>query len=204
MTIAVTGTGLDRVYPARHHALAHEIAGCGALVSEFPIGMNPRPAFFPRRNRIISGLSFGTLVIEAALKSGSLTTAAHATEQSREVFAIPGSIDNLQARGCHALIRRGATLVEDARDVLEQLGPMLPAALELPVSAPEASADDEPADLSADARRLLRQIDYEPTTLDDLVDKTGLSVARVAQLAMELEMSAEIETTAGGGYCRIK
>ncbi len=126
LTIAVTATGLDRVYPAANQALAHEIVENGAIVSEFPIGTTPKPAYFPRRNRIISGLCFGTLVVEAALKSGTLTTAAHATEQSREVFAIPGSIDNPQSRGCHALIRNGATLVETIDDILVQLAPLLP------------------------------------------------------------------------------
>ncbi len=126
LTIAVTATGLDRVYPASHQSLAHEIAVNGAIVSEFPIGTNPLRAYFPRRNRIISGLTYGTLVVEAALKSGTLTTAAHATEQSREVFAIPGNIDNPQARGSHALLKAGATLVETSADILQQLAAVLP------------------------------------------------------------------------------
>ena len=130
LTVAVTATGLDRVYPAANQALAHEIVKAGAIVSEFPIGTTPKPAYFPRRNRIISGLCFGTLVVEAALKSGTLTTAAHATEQSREVFAIPGSIDNPQSKGCHALIRNGATLVETIDDILVQLAPLLPPAVD--------------------------------------------------------------------------
>lgn len=204
LTIAVTGTGLDRVYPARHHALAHQIAQCGALVSEFPIGTNPKPSFFPRRNRIISGLSYGALVIEAALKSGSLTTAAHATEQSREVFAVPGNIDNPLARGCHALIRKGATLVETAQDVIEQLAPMLPGALEIPLSDPTETDSRGAPQLSADASALLEKIDFEAVSLDELVERTGMQVARLAELATELEMAAKIETRTGGAYCRVR
>lgn len=132
-TIAVVGTGLDRVYPRRHLALAHRIAACGLLVSEYPLGTPPLPAHFPKRNRIIAGLSQGTLVVEAAPASGSLITARLASEQGREVFAIPGSIHAPQSRGCHALIRQGAKLVESVQDVLEEL--QLPASLCLPASA---------------------------------------------------------------------
>lgn len=139
LTVAVTATGLDRVYPAANQALAREIVENGAIVSEFPIGTTPKPAYFPRRNRIISGLCFGTLVVEAALKSGTLTTAAHATEQSREVFAIPGNIDNPQSRGCHALIRNGATLVETIDDILVQLAPLLPKSVEVATAKTNAA-----------------------------------------------------------------
>lgn len=200
LTIAVTGTGLDRVYPASHHKLAHEIAGAGALVSEFPIGTNPRPAYFPRRNRIISGLSYGTLVIEAALKSGSLTTAAHATEQSREVFAVPGSIDNPMSRGCHALIRNGATLVESIDDIIEQIAPILPARLEIPESdAPEQSASPLPDEL----QKLLAIFEFEPLTLDQIADQTNVDIATITQHIIELELHGRIESNAAGAYIRV-
>jgi len=206
LTVAVTATGLDRVYPAAHRTLARQICEAGALVSEFPIGTNPRAAFFPRRNRIISGLSYGLLVVEASLKSGSLTSAAHATEQSREVFAIPGNIDNPQAKGCHDLLRRGATLVEDIDDILTQLGPVLPSQLSLPASASGDSA--EPPDTAiasgppanGEAAKLLALFEYEPLTIDDLVDRSSLPISRVNELIIELELNGNIESTTGGGY----
>ena len=138
-TIAVIGTGIDRVYPRQHRDLAHRIAGRGLIVSEYPIGTPPLAHNFPRRNRLIAGLSQGTLVVEAALASGSLITARLASEQGKEVFAIPGSIHSPQSRGCHALIRQGAKLVETAADILDELGWS-----RAPAAAPSGSAPAPP------------------------------------------------------------
>lgn len=223
LTIAVTATGLDRVYPAAHQTLAQDIAKGGAIISEFPIGTNPLPAYFPRRNRIISGLSYGTLVVEAGLKSGTLTTAGHATEQSREVFAIPGNIDNPQARGSHALLRAGATLVESSEDILRQLAPVLPKTLEFaedstekdsvvnrntadnpetqqPVSTDRHKATAPGANAKNTTEQLLRAIEFEPLSLDEVVNATGLDIVMVTNLTLELELEGLIVSIAGGRY----
>ncbi len=201
LTIAVVGTGLDQVYPMRHAGLAREIAGHGLVVSEYPLGTEPLPAHFPQRNRIISGLSQGTLVVEAALRSGSLITARLASEQGREVFAIPGSIHAPQSRGCHALLRQGAKLVETAQDVLEELQG-LPAA---PRPAP-APARDEPATPSAareDADPTLRALAHDPLPLDDLMDRTGMGAAALQARLLELELDGQVERLPGGLYQRL-
>ncbi len=204
-TIAVTATGLDRVYPARHQQLAQDIlAAGGAVISEFPIGTNPLPGHFPRRNRIISGLSYGTLVAEATLKSGTLTTAAHATDQSREIFAIPGAINNPQARGSNALLRAGATLVENTADVLTQLAPLLPGALEfrqVPIQA--ASFDDDIPTADTPLARVLRAINHEALTVDSIVESTGLDIISVTNLTLELELQGVIEADTSGRYIKI-
>jgi DNA processing protein len=202
-TIAVMGTGLDRVYPARHRELAHAIAEHGALVSEFPTGTVPRPENFPRRNRIISGLSLGTLVVEAATRSGSLITARCAGEQGREVFAIPGSIHNPLARGCHALIRQGAKLVETAQDVIDELGALAGAC-----TPPQPQAGDQPRastlELATDYLQLLDSIGYDPTSVDALVETSGLTPAEVSSMLLQLEMSGYVASSAGGMYNRLK
>ena len=198
-TIAVTGTGLDRVYPATHRDLAHAIGTAGALVSEFPIGTPPLAENFPRRNRIISGLSLGTLVVEAALRSGSLITARLAADQGREVFAIPGSIHNPLARGCHRLIREGAKLVETARDVIDELQP-LAAVCQNETNQKPAS----PAELDSDYHQLLEIMGFDETSIDQLVEHSGLTPAEVSSMLLQLEMSGHVIASHGGYYIRLK
>jgi DNA processing protein len=198
-TIAVTGTGLDRVYPRRHHALAHEIALRGALVSEFPPGTPPLKENFPRRNRIISGLALGTLVVEASVNSGSLITARLAAEQNREVFAIPGSIHNPLARGCHALIRQGAKLVESAADVLEELG----APSSLTETSPEREADAVSENhLAPEQRAVLAQLGFEPTPIDRIIERAGLTADVVSSILLTLELHGHV-TSSGAQYYRV-
>jgi len=199
-TIAVAGTGLDRVYPARHRDLAHEIAERGALISEFPPGTPPRPENFPRRNRLISGLSLGTLVVEAALQSGSLITARLATEQGREVFAIPGSIHNPLARGCHTLLRQGAKLVETAQDILEELGALAAWGETLvPTDTSVAPAENGPKEILG----LLHHVGFEPTAVDTLVERSGLTAAQVSSMLVVLELHGQVTSAPGGLYTRI-
>lgn len=191
-TIAVVGTGLDRVYPSRHRDLAHRIAAQGALVSEYPLGTPPLSPNFPKRNRIIAGLSQGTLVVEAALQSGSLITARQAAEQGREVFAIPGSIHSPQARGCHALIRQGAKLVESAQDILEEL--RVPDPFAQPRSAaPEPAAEDS----------LLAVMGFDPVSLDTLQARCGLDTATLQARLLELELDGHLGRLPGGLLQRI-
>lgn len=198
-TLAVAGTGLDQVYPARHRRLAQNIAARGALVSEFPPGTPPRPEHFPRRNRLISGLSLGTLVVEAAVQSGSLITARTAAEQGREVFAIPGSIHNPLARGCHALLRQGAKLVETAGDILEELG-ALAAWGDDQAAAPAAATDPVAA---AEPGNLLHHIGFEPVAVDTLVERSGLTAEQVSSMLVVLELHGQIASAPGGLYTRI-
>lgn len=197
-SVAVLGTGPDRVYPARHRELAHAIvANGGALMSEYSPGTPPLPGNFPRRNRLISGLSLGALVVEAALHSGSLITAKSASEQGREVFAIPGSIHNPLARGCHRLIRDGAKLVETAQDILEELAPQLRAAL-----MTDVIENKEQLELDGDYRQLLGSVGYEPTPVDMLVERSGLTADVVSSMLLILELEGYVAAAAGGGYCR--
>jgi DNA processing protein len=192
-TVAVFGTGLDRVYPAKNRALAHAIVEAGGvLLSEYPPGTEPLPGNFPRRNRIISGLSLGTLVVEAALRSGSLITARYAVEQGREVFAIPGSIHNPLARGCHQLIRQGAKLVEGARDILEELAPQLNAILAEP-EPPEPSTGPD-----GEHRMLLACMGDGTSSVDQLVERSGLTADAVSSMLLLLELQGYVVSTAGG------
>jgi DNA processing protein len=203
-TVAVVATGPDRVYPARHRELAHRIAAFGAVVSEFPVGTTARPEHFPQRNRIISGLAAGTLVVEAALGSGSLITARYAVEQGREVFAIPGSIHNPVVKGCHRLIRQGATLVETAQDVLEELAGILDPEAFGP--RPLATAADT-AQLAEDTGNpdhdhLLRAMGFDPVTVDQLVSRTGLTVEAVSSMLLIMELRGQVASLSGGRYIR--
>ena len=202
-TVAVTGTGLDRVYPARHRDLAHRIAERGALVSEFPPGTPPLPENFPRRNRIISGLSVGVLVVEAALQSGSLITARLAGDQGREVFAIPGSIHNPLARGCHALIRQGAKLVENVHDILEELRAF---DLDMPGGSDPQETDFSPGtgcDFDDNQLKLLGFMDFSPASVDVLVERSGLTPEQVSSMLLVLELHNRVESVAGGLYIRV-
>ena len=202
-TVAVCGTGLDRVYPARHKALAQRLLdGGGALVSELPPGAGALRQHFPSRNRILSGLSLGTLVVEASLESGSLITARLAAEHGREVFAIPGSIHNPLARGCHRLIREGAKLVETVDDVLVELAPRLGALLR--EAGPPAPAAVEPTELDPDARRLLPLLADAPQPVDVLIARSGLGVAAVQAALLHLELAGLVGAHAGGYQRRVR
>lgn len=194
-TIAVLGTGMDRIYPPRHAELAERIRAQGVLVSELPWETPLHPANFPRRNRIISGLSLGVLVTEANLKSGSLITARLALEQNREVFAIPGSIHNPTSKGCHALIREGAKLVETVDHILEELPGLRPADPRHPASAE--------LPLDADERRLLRAIAYDPVSIDTLVEASDQPPERILALLVGLELKGCIAAAPGGLYYRL-
>jgi DNA processing protein len=203
-TVAVLGTGPDRVYPARHRELAHAVASGGALVSELPPGTGARAAHFPRRNRIISGLSLGVLVVEATARSGSLITARLAADQGREVFALPGSIHNPLARGCHALIRQGAKLVEEARDVLAELAPVLGADdFRVPAATERTAPPGAAAELDEDYRRLLEGLGFDPQPVDVLVERTGFPAETVASMLLLLELQGHVSSAPGGHFTRI-
>ena len=192
-TIAVVGTGLDRVYPRQHLELAHRIAQRGLLVSEYPLGTPPLAPNFPRRNRIISALSQGTVVVEAALKSGSLITAHQAAEQGKEVFAIPGSIHSPQSRGCHALLKQGAKLVETAQDVLEELS--------VPHPRPSTTSALEEAPEPEDG--ILTALGFDPVGLDALVARTGVAAAHLQAKLLELELQGDVARLPGGLFQRV-
>ena len=197
-TIAVVGTGLDRVYPRQHLALAHRIAQRGLLVSEYLLGTPPLAANFPRRNRIIAALSQGTLVVEAALKSGSLITARQAAEQGRDVFAIPGSIHSAQSRGCHALLKQGAKLVETAQDLLEELQPSR--RTQVPVVR---AGKDTAAGLDAKEDVVLCALGFDPVGLDALVARTGMAAAQLQARLLELELQGDLARLPGALFQRM-
>lgn len=206
-TIAVCGTGLDSVFPRQHAQLANEIVATGgALVSEFAPGTQVYRGNFPRRNRLISGLSVGTLVVEASVRSGALITARHATEQGREVFAIPGSIHNPVARGCHQLIRNGAKLVETGNDIVEELRSLLAS---LGVSASPSTAPPPPdtaagaAEPDAQYAQLLAAMAWDPVDADSLVIRSGLTIGEVSSMLLMLEMLGSVRSLSGGRYQRL-
>lgn len=210
ITVAVTGTGLDRIYPASSTELAGHIPAHGALVSEMPLGSPPKRAHFPARNRIISGLSLGVLVVEAGLNSGSLITARHATEQGREVFALPGSLHNPMVKGCHRLIREGAKLVESCGDIMADLTPMagqlafeLKARLD-PVEEAGEHATRPGSELLQDPeyRKLWEVIGYDPKPVDKIVAQTGIKVQSVSSMLLMLELEGMVEAHQGGRYNR--
>lgn len=189
-SIAVVGTGLDKVYPAANRDLAHLLAQQGALISELPLGTPPLAANFPRRNRLISGMSLGCLVVEASLQSGSLITARLALEQGRDVFAIPGSIHAPQSKGCHALLKQGAKLVETAQDILEELGGLLVAPARDTVTQGTDSA-------------LLGHLGFDPVDVDTLSTRCGLTVSQLSAMLLTLELEGRVSTLPGGLYQRI-
>jgi DNA processing protein len=216
VTIAVLGTGADRVYPAKHRSLAAEVAAGGALVTEFAPGTPGRAEHFPQRNRIIAGLALGTLVVEAGLRSGSLITARLAGEAGREVFAIPGSIHNPLSRGCHQLIRSGATLVESSDEIIAQLAPMarvlgdkirqnLGMSPNVPANAvesvrnvvPRPDREDDP-----EYRRLRDALGHDPVGVDQLAERTGLAAAVLSSMLLMLELEGEVVAGAGATYTR--
>ena len=210
VTVAVMGTGVDRVYPARHRDLAHRIAASGALVSEYPLGTAPRRRHFPERNRLITGLSLGTLVVEAARQSGSLISARLAAEQGREVFAIPGSIHNALARGCHQLIRQGAKLVETGDDIVNELGSLVAyvASGQPSDSTTESPVDPLPGALTDEQETLLNAMGYDPVSADELLQNPGiksrLTIGELSSMLLILELEGHIEQLAGGRYARFK
>ncbi len=197
-TIAVCGTGLDRVYPAKHRALAQQISQSGALVSEFPIGTPPMAQNFPRRNRVISGLSLGTLVVESSIKSGTMITAKLALDQGKEVFAVPSSIHNSLAKGPHQLIKQGAVLVESIEDILQELS------LGVELTNTTHIYADEAKSVHKDASVLLKYLSYDALSIDTLVEKSGLDPQIVTQELLLLELSNKVEKTNGFQYALIK
>lgn len=197
VTIAVLGNSLESIYPTKHTALAMRIIEKGALVSEFPIGTPPLPANFPQRNRIISGLSLGVLVVESALKSGSLITANYALDQGREIFALPGSIHNPMAKGCHQLIRQGAKCVDSSEHILEEFPQEKLINLKTLIAQPHMKEE-----LPSEKMKFLEHIMDVCTSIDSMVDRTGLTVTEVSSMLLELEMQGMV-TSVPGGYIRI-
>ncbi|MCP4076236.1 MAG: DNA-protecting protein DprA [Gammaproteobacteria bacterium] len=197
-TIAVIGTGIDRIYPSKNKKLAHQIAENGLIISEFPLGTSPHSENFPKRNRLISGLSLATLVVEATRKSGSLITAHNSIEQGRDVFAIPGSIHNPQSKGCHHLIRQGAKLVDQASDIIEDIGSLL-GFVALQNETEKKPGSDQ---LDAEYQQLLDNIGYDPVSIETLVQRCGLTIEQLSSMLLILELNDHIQTAPGSQYIR--
>lgn len=195
-TVAVIGTGADRVYPSRHRELAHRIAARGIILSEYQIGTPPLAQNFPKRNRLIAALTHGTVVVEAAMQSGSLITARQAAEQGKEVFAIPGSIHSPQARGCHALLKEGAKLVETAQDVLEELPQLKRNAKPARKATPVVHAADA-------GDTLLEALGFDPVSLDALIARTGIAAPQLQARLLEMELAGDVARLPGGLFQRI-
>lgn len=192
-SIAIVATGLDSVYPARNRSLAHELSERGLIVSEFPLGTRPIAGNFPRRNRLISGLSMGVLVVEAAIKSGSLITARYALEQGREVFAIPGSIHSPVSKGCHALIKQGAKLVETAADIVEEFGRTAGSPDKVTIQSPQSKHPE-----------LLRVIGFDPVDLDTICARSSLTAENASAMLLELELEGTVVRIAGGRFQQVR
>jgi DNA processing protein len=203
LTIAVLGTGLDITYPRSNAELARQIEERGALVSEFPLGTQPKRGNFPQRNRIIAGLSLGTLVVEAARRSGSLITARYAGEQGREVFAIPGSIHNPLSRGCHQLIRQGAKLTETADDILSELNFSAFFAEAPAAGAPAECEANLDSGMDKDHKILLDALGFDPVDLDALIVRTGFKPDAVSSMMLILELEGHVQAAPGGRYARV-
>jgi len=203
-TVAVMAHGLDQIYPKRNQKLAEQVVESGVLISEYPIGVGPRAEYFPRRNRIVSGMSLGVLVVEAAKKSGSLITAREAIQQNREVFAIPGSIHNPLAKGCHELIRQGAKLVDSAEHLIEELSAIVGAHKQMELAL--TGLDEEPGNSlhvkdypsGSVEEKLMNVLEYEPCSVDDLIQVTGLSVSEVNSALVMMELDGVISGTHQG------
>jgi len=202
-TFAVLGSGIDWVYPRENRRLAADIACTGALLSEFALGAPPRPAHFPQRNRIIAGLSLGTLIVEAARRSGSLITARIACDEGREVFALPGSIQNPLARGCHELIKQGAKLTETAHDILSELNFSDFFATTTAARAGPASPKSPAAGMDKDRKILLDALGFDPAGIDLLVVRTGLKPEAVSSIMLTLELEGYVQAAPGGRYSRV-
>jgi len=199
-TVAVVANGLHTIYPKANTKLAEAVSQNGCLITESPVGIEPHKGLFPRRNRIISGLSLGTLVVEAAVNSGSLITTRHAVEQGREIFAIPGSIHNPLAKGCHSLIKSGAKLVETASDILEELLPLVNSSSIRHTSAAETStsSSEKPVDeLDSSYQTLLKHMEYEPVSIDELVERSSMSAPEIASMLLILELQGHVVSKSG-------